>query len=239
MSKIKYSQVGNVVLVGTSHIASESVKNVAAVIDHFAIAGPCVVGVELDKQRFYSLVHEQKKTSSFSLENIRRFGFKGFLFAVIASTVTEKLAKMVGAKPGDDMLTAVTTAKNHDFLIALIDQPIHITLRRFSQTLSWREKWHFIVDVFFGFFFPQREMRKYGLASFDLSKVPPETLIKKLLLGVQERYPNIYRVLITERNAYMVRKILQFQEKYPDKTLIVVIGAGHEDGMRTLLAAGH
>ncbi len=82
-------------------------------------------------------------------------------------------------------------------------------------------------------------MKKYGLTSFDLSKVPPETLIKKLLLGVQERYPNIYRVLITERNAYMVRKILQFQEKYPDKTLIVVIGAGHEDGMRTLLVAGH
>lgn len=233
--KLKYTQLGTIVLVGTSHIASESVKNVAAVIDHFAAAGPCVVGVELDKQRFYSLIHEQKKTFSFSFENIRRFGFKGFLFAVIASTVTERLAKMVGAKPGDDMLSAIKAAKKHDALIALLDQPIHITLRRFSQTLTWKEKWHFIVDIFFGLFFSKREMKKYGLASFDLSKVPPETLIKKLLLGVEQRYPNIYRVLITERNAYMTRKICQFQEKYPGRVMIVVIGAGHEDGMKNLL----
>ena len=236
--KLKYTQVGNVVLVGTSHIASESVKNVAAVIDHFALAGPCVVGVELDKQRFYSLVHEQKKTSSFSFENIRRFGFKGFIFAVIASTVTERLAKMVGAKPGDDMMSAIKAARKYDFLIALVDQPIHITLRRFSQTLTWKEKWHFIVDIFFGLFFPKREMKKYGLASFDLSKVPPETLIKKLLLGVEQRYPNIYRVLISERNVFMARKIRQFQEKYPDRVIIVVIGAGHEDGIKELLMKG-
>ena len=236
--KLKFTQVGNVVLVGTSHIASESVKNVAAVIDHFALAGSCVVGVELDKQRFYSLVHEQKKTSSFSFENIRRFGFKGFVFALIASTVTERLAKMVGAKPGDDMLSALKTAKKHDFLIALVDQPIHITLRRFSQTLTWKEKWHFLVDIFFGIFFPKHEMKRYGFSSFDLTKVPPETLIKKLLLGVEQRYPNIYRVLITERNAFMVRKIRQFQEKYPDRVMIVVIGAGHEDGMKELLMKG-
>lgn len=234
--KLKFTQVGNIVLVGTSHIALESVKNVTTVIDHFASLGQCVVAVELDKQRFYSLVHEQKKTSSFSFENIRRFGLKGFLFAVIASTVTEKLAKMVGAKPGDDMLSAIKAAKKHDFLIALIDQPIHITLRRFSQTLSWREKWHFLVDIFFGLFFPKREMKRYGLALFDLSKVPPETLIKKLLLGVEQRYPNIYHVLITERNLFMVRKLRQFQQKYPDHVIIAVIGAGHEDGIKALLA---
>ena len=81
-------------------------------------------------------------------------------------------------------------------------------------------------------------MKKYGLASFDLSKVPPETLIKKLLLGVEQRYPNIYRVLISERNVFMARKIRQFQEKYPDRVLIVVIGAGHEDGIKELLSKG-
>lgn len=237
MPTIKYTKIGNIVLVGTSHIAAESVKNVRAVLDHFASQGSCVVAVELDKQRFYSLVHEQKKTSSFSFENVRRFGLKGFIFAVIASTVTERLAKIVGAKPGDDMLSAVHAAKKHDFVIALIDQPIHITLRRFSQTLTWKEKWHFLVDLFFGIFFPKREMKKYGLASFDLTKVPPETLIKKLLLGVEQRYPNIYRVLITERNAFMIRRIRQFQEKYPDRTIIVVIGAGHEDGMKELLSS--
>lgn len=232
---LKYTQIGNVVLVGTSHIAQESVKNVGAVVDHFHALGPCVVGVELDKQRFYSLLADQKKTSSFSFANIRRFGFKGFLFAVIASAVTERLAKVVKSKPGDDMLSAIHAAKKHDVTIALLDQPIHITLRRFSQELTWMEKWHFFVDIIMGIFFPMREMKKYGLDSFDLRKVPANDLIKKLLLRVQQRYPNVYTVLITERNHFMVRKIRQFQQKYSEHIIIAVIGAGHEDGMKELL----
>ena len=84
IKKLKYTQIENVVLVGTSHIAKESVDNVAAVVNHFHALGPCIVGVELDKQRFYSLVHEQQKTTAFSFSNIRRFGFKGFVFALIA-----------------------------------------------------------------------------------------------------------------------------------------------------------
>lgn len=233
--RLKYTQIGNIILVGTSHIAQESVKNVAAVVEHFHAVSPCVVGVELDKQRFYSLIKEQKKTTTVSFDNIRKFGMKGFLFAVIASAVTEKLAKLVHSKPGDDMLTAIKTAKKYDLTIALLDQPIHITLQRFSQKLSWKEKWNFCVDLLRGMFFPQQELKKYGLTTFDLRKVPPTVLIKKLLVHVKERYPNIYTVLITERNHFMVRKIKQFQQKYPQHCIIAVIGAGHEDGMRELL----
>ncbi len=235
MKKLKYTQIENVVLVGTSHIAKESVDNVAAVIDHFHAAGSCVVGVELDKQRFYSLVSGQKQATIFSLENIKRFGFKGFVFAMLASIFTEKLAKVVGAKPGDDMLSAIRTAKKCDLVIALLDQPIQITLRHFSQKLTWKEKWHFFVDICAGFLFPKQQIKKYGLENIDLRKVPPETLIRKLLFYVKERYPNIYTVLISERNQYMVQKIRKFQQKYPEKIIIAVIGAGHEEGMKKLL----
>lgn len=217
---------------GTSHIAAESVRNVQIVIEQFA---PCIVGVELDKARFYSLIADQKRTTHISWYNIRTFGIKGFVFALIASAITEKLAKIVHAKPGDDMLSAIKTAKKHDLVIALLDQPIQVTLRRFSDELTWREKWHFFVDVFRGIFFPKKEMKRYGLEKFDLKKVPPETLIKKLLAEVKDRYPNVYKVLITERNAYMVRKIRKFQEKYPEKIIVAVVGAGHEEGMLKLL----
>lgn len=231
--KLRYTKIEDVVIVGTSHIAAESVKNVAAVVEQFA---PCIVGVELDKARFYGLITDEKRTTQISWSNIRRFGIKGFLFALIASAVTEKLAKIVHAKPGADMLSAINRAKKHDLVIALLDQPIQITLRRFSDELTWTEKWHFCVDIMRGIFFPKREMKRYGLEKFDLKKVPPETLIKKLLAEVKGRYPNIYKVLITERNAYMVRKIRKFQEKYPNQTIVAVVGAGHEDGIVELLA---
>ncbi len=233
--KLRYTQIGDIILVGTSHIAQESVKNVAAVIGHFHSKSKCIVGVELDKQRFYSLIADQRKATTFSFNNIRRFGMKGFLFAVIASTVTEKLAKIVHAKPGDDMLSAIKTAKKYDLTIALLDQPVQNTLHRFSKKLSWKEKWNFCVDLLQGLFFPQKELKKYELTVFDLHKVPPDELIKKLLTYVKKRYPNIYTVLITERNHFMIRKIRHFQQKYPEHCIIAVIGAGHEDGMKELL----
>lgn len=229
---IKYTKIGNVILVGTSHIAKESVDNVALVVKQFA---PCIVGVELDKNRFYGLVSDQKKTTVFSFENIRQFGVKGFIFALIASTFTERLAKMVGAKPGEDMLSAITTAKKNNLIIVLLDQPIQITLRRFSHEITWKEKWRFIVDLCSGFLFPTKQAKKYGLEKMDLSFVPQAELISKLLFHVRDRYPNVYKVLIEERNLYMVRKIKFFQRKHPDLPIVAVIGAGHEEGMKELL----
>lgn len=230
--QLKYSRIGNVVLVGTSHIASESVKNVAAVIDHFA---PCIVGVEIDRQRFYALLEQHGQRYFPTFRNIRRFGVKGTIFALIASAVSEKLAKMVHAQPGDDMRSALRAAKKHKLVIALLDQPIHITLHRFSAAITWKEKWHFIVDVLRGIFFPRQEFQKYGLDQLDLRKVPSTEVIKKLLFYVKERYPNVYRVLIDERNRYMVRQIKKFQQKYPEQTIVAVIGAGHEEGIIHLL----
>ncbi len=224
-------QIGNVVLVGTSHIAEESVKNVRAVIEHFPNA---IVGVELDKQRFYGLIHDQK-SAGFSFTTIKRFGLKGAVFAAVAAKVTEKLAKHVGTKPGADMLAAIETAAKKKLTIALLDQPIQITLQRFSQKLTWKEKWNFFADIITGFVMPGKTMKKYGLGEFNLKKVPPEEIIEKLLGYVEKRYPEIYTVLITERNAYMVRKIQQFQRKYPEKIIIAVIGAAHVSGMKKLL----
>lgn len=228
---MKYTQIGNIILVGTSHIADESVKNVKVVIEHFPEA---IVGVELDKQRFYALIHNQK-SSGLSFETIKLFGWKGAIFAAIASAVTEKLAKHVGTKPGADMLAAIETAKKKDLTVGLLDQPIQITLQRFSQKLTWKEKWNFFVDIITGLVMPNKAMKKYGLAEFNLKKVPPDEVIEKLLEYVEKRYPEIYKVLITERNSYMVRRIQRFQEKYPTKTIIAVVGAGHVKGMKELL----
>ncbi|MFA6888511.1 MAG: TraB domain-containing protein [Candidatus Woesearchaeota archaeon] len=230
--KTRYVQINQIILVGTSHIAEESIKNVAAVIEQFQ---PCIVGIELDKGRFYSLINEKEQTSSFSWQHIKTFGVKGYIFAIIASTISKKLAKIVGTKPGDDMLSAIKTARKNHLTIALLDQPINITLKRFSQTLTWKEKWNFFVDIFSGLFFPQSQIKKYGLTDFDLKKVPPEKVIITMLEFVKHRYPNIYKILIEERNIYMTKKIKQFQQKYPDKIIVAVIGAGHIEGISILL----
>ncbi len=213
----------NLRIIGTSHISPESLRKVERVILE---ESPAVVAVELDRKRFAALLQKGRRKLSFG--DIRRVGFKGWLFALIGAWVEEKLGKKVGVAPGAEMLLAIKTAQKVGSKIAFIDQDIEITLRRFSKALSWKEKWRFIVDAFKGLF-----LRK-GV-KFDLSKVPSEKVIEKLIRDVRLRYPNVYRVLVAERNAVMAHRLAHIMKQFPDEKIIAVVGAGHERDIAGLL----
>jgi pheromone shutdown protein TraB len=68
----------NLYLIGSSHIAKQSIQEIKS---SFNKLNPDIVAVELDKQRAYALM--SKKQGKPSIYDIRRIGFKGFLFALI------------------------------------------------------------------------------------------------------------------------------------------------------------
>ncbi|MBI5065774.1 TraB/GumN family protein [Candidatus Woesearchaeota archaeon] len=215
----------NVILVGTSHIAKESVENVEKVILE---EKPDLVCLELDNKRLAALLSKKKK-SKMPLKEIFRIGLKGYLFSVIGSYVQEKLGEKVGITPGSDMLAAFKTAKKNNIRVALIDQDIELTLKKFSKSITWKEKGRFAIDIIKGLLF------KKQVLTFDLTKVPEEELIHKLIEQVKERYPNAHRVLVEERNILMAKEISKFSKTNPDKKIIAVIGAGHEKEMVRLI----
>lgn len=215
MAKIK--------IIGTSHIAPESIKKVEKAILE---TKPDIVAIELDRKRLIALLSKDKHKLSY--RDIRRVGFKGWLFALIGAWAEKKLGDKVGVSPGADMLKAVSAAQQTGARIALIDQDIEITLKKFSRSLSWKEKFTFLGDLFKGIV-----LRK-GI-QFDLSKVPTQKVIDKLIEDVRKRYPNIYRVLVKERNEYMAQKLAHIVKHYPDSRIIAVVGAGHEKEIIPLL----
>jgi pheromone shutdown-related protein TraB len=218
------------ILIGTSHIAKQSIDNVRkAIIEE----KPDIVAVELDYSRLEGLLSEEKP--KFSLYSIKVVGLKGFMFALIGSWLSKKLGRLVGVDPGEDMLTAVNTARENKIKVALIDQHINVTLAKFSRHFSWRERWNLVADMFKGLFMPKRQMKKMGLENIDLTKVPSEDLIEKILENTKERYPNLYRVLVHERNVFMVKKIINLMAQENVNKIIVVIGAGHRKGMIRLI----
>ena len=222
----------NITLIGTSHIARESVNKVKKTIKE---QQPDIVAVELDARRFYALTHQSKK-QKFSFYAISRVGLKGFLFAMIGSWATKKLGRMVGVDPGEEMLTAIKLAKKNKITVALIDRDIEITLSRLSRYLTWKERWNFFVDLFNGLFFRKREMKKLGIDELDLSKVPSEVLIKKLIGMMKKRYPGLYMVLVHERNLIMANKLKELAIANPEKKIVAVVGAGHIEGMTKILS---
>lgn len=221
-------QYKNLILLGTSHIAKQSLQDVKKIIEE---KKPDIVALELDKRRLYALLHKRK--SRISIYDIRVIGLKGFVFSLIGAWAEKRLGEYVGVAPGSEMLTAVRLAKKNKSKIALIDQDIEITLKRFSKTLSWKEKWHFVVDLFKGFVLRKKEV------SFDLRKVPNKKIVEELVKKVKKRYPNIYNVLIKERNAVMAYNLSRLIQENPDRLILGIIGAGHENDIINLIKKGN
>ncbi len=214
----------NVLFVPTSHIASQSINNIKS---SFLSFKPDIVCVELDNNRLNALLSNKKP--DYSLKLIPRIGLKGYLFAVIGGFLQRKLGRMVGVQPGADMKQAAVLAINNQVPLVLLDRDLSVTLSRLSKAITFKEKLNFVNDLLFGWF------RKRKKISFDLTSVPSDNLIISMMNKLKIRYPSFYRVLLDERNHFMAKKLASLIFSNPDKKIMVVIGAGHEAGLREAL----
>ncbi|OIO63556.1 hypothetical protein AUJ83_01010 [Candidatus Woesearchaeota archaeon CG1_02_33_12] len=220
----------NLNIIGTSHIARQSIDSVKNTILE---EKPGIIALELDKNRLYGLMHNQKR--KLSISDISRIGFKGFLFSWIGSVIQKKLGDYVGVAPGSEMKTTIRLAKKQKARIALIDQDIETTLKRFSRSLTWKERWNLLVDIFKGVVLRKNELEDLNIEKFDLTKVPSQEVIRVLINKMRERYPNICRVLIDERNKIMARNLSYLMNEHPEKSILAVVGAGHEEEIIDLI----
>jgi pheromone shutdown-related protein TraB len=207
----------NLTILGTSHIAVESINSVRDII---VDKRPDLVALELDRVRFNVLMHKGKR--GFKLSDIRKIGIKGFIFNLIGGIIEKKLGKIVGTKPGDEMRMAVKKAREVNAEVALIDQDIRITLRKLGKRISFREKMRFLGDLLKAVFVRQK-------IKFDLKKVPSKKMINDLTRKLKKRYPNVYDVLVNERNIIMGKYLYRLMQDY--NNIVVVVGAGHEDDL--------
>lgn len=217
--------INNFKFVGTNHISTQSIQEIKQSFLNFQ---PAIIAVELDTQRLQSLLHPEQE-GKIGLGAIRQFGVRGTLFLLLGRYAQRKLGKLVGMKPGSEMLFAANLARSNNLTLALVDRPINKTIKRLFKQLTWKEKFRFLGDVFFAPF------KKKQKIAFNISSVPGEDLITQLLKPVKKRYPTIFRVLVAERDEYMSRQLALLSKKHPEQKILVVVGAGHLVGMRRAL----
>ena len=210
----------NLTIIGTSHIAIQSIKEVKEVL---LKEKPNIIALELDKKRFYALLSKKRKIS---IRDILRLGLKGFILNLVGAWIEEKLGKIVKVKPGSEMKTAIKIARKLKSKIALIDQDIETTLKKLSKNITWKEKLRFVFSIFKAFF-------KRPKIKIDLTKVPSKKIIKRLTDKLKEDYPSIYNILIKERNGIMAKNLNKLMET--NKSIVAVVGAGHEEDLIKLI----
>ena len=220
----------NITILGTSHIAKESINEIKKAILEDK---PDIVAVELDIQRATALL--QKIKNKVNLRIITQIGVQGYVFVKIGQYLQQKLGKMAGVAPGSEMKTAIELAHKQKLEVALIDQPIQITLKKLSKSFTWKEKFRLFFEIIKGIFQPKKQIKELGLENFDLSKVPKNEVIIKMMRQLKKKYPSLYKTLVEDRNKYMIKNLIKLMRKHPDKKILAVVGAGHKEGMEKLL----
>ncbi|MEK6856811.1 MAG: TraB/GumN family protein [Nanoarchaeota archaeon] len=210
--------IQNLIIIGTSHIAIESVEEVTKAIQELK---PDVIAMELDLNRFKRLASGKKHKLKLS-----DIGQKGFLINLIGSYIERYLGKKVGVLPGSEMKKAIDLAKKDGIKLALIDQDINITLKRLKESFTFKEKLRLIKTIFLAPFSVQK-------IKLDLRKVPEQKLINQLTLQVKKDYPSVYNVLIEERNKVMSVRLIRLMQE--NKKVLAIVGAGHVLGMEKII----
>ncbi len=221
----------SVKIIGTSHIAKESMETVKRVIEQ---EKPDCVAIELDPKRFYALIHRagetheksqifrrSRKCEAFSCQ--RKLGLRYGLTIWLFGWLQQKLGKMVGVLPGSEMLSAIESAKSVGAKTVLIDRDIEETFRGI-MAVPFREK----LKLFLGLFaFP------FSREKIDLKKVPEEKVIAEAMRYMKKNLPGFYKVLVDDRNKYMAAWIKRLESEF--ENIVVVVGVGHKKELERMV----
>ena len=205
----------NLTIIGTSHIAIQSIKEVKEAIK---LINPHIIALELDSLRFKKLTSKNKKNNL-----LRGIGSRGFLLNLVGAWAEKKLGEKVNISPGSEMKAAIEIAKKENIKLALIDQDIRITLKNLSKNFTLKEKLRFLKDLLLSMFTNKNKI------NIDLTKVPEKDFINKIIKEVKKKYPNLYKALVEDRNKVMAANLITLINI--NKPVLAIVGAGHEEDL--------
>ncbi|WNY26265.1 TraB family protein [Methanolapillus ohkumae] len=226
LSTQKITEPTKIIIIGTAHVSEKSVKEVKETIER---EKPDIVAVELCANRYKSIMEpDQKKEVSF--KDILSPGqtFYYLLYGLLAY-IQKKMGEQMGVPPGTEMFAAIDGAQEIGADLALIDRDIQITFKRFIAKMSFWEKTKMLYTLVAGYFGigNQGEM-----AEFTLDSMTDQDVVSTLIEEFRKFSPTAASVLIDERDAYLAGSIIRtIKAAGPGKKIVVVIGAGHRQGV--------
>ncbi len=207
-----------ITFIPTAHVSAESALEVKQAIESLK---PEQVCIELDAQRANALMHPQEYKNTDIIQVIRTKKVGLFAVNLLLSSYQKRLAKKLNVSVGSEMQAAITSAQEVNASIAYIDRDIQITFKRIMNSLSFIEK----IKLFLSFFSDDDES---AITSEDIEAMKEQDVLESALSAMSSEFPSIKRILLDERNAIMADAI----RKSPAKTLVVVIGAAHFEGIK-------
>ncbi len=216
-------------IIGTAHVSkasAEAVKEMAESGDYDAIA------VELCQARYDALTAERKWTD-LDLYKIIRQGKAGLVMANLAlSAYQRRIADQFGIEPGAEMKAAATAAKALDLPLQLVDRDLATTLRRSYANVPWYKRLYLMAGLALGM------VSSEEIDEDAIEKLKEGDILESTFTEFAEQSPELFEALIAERDRYMAARLREENMNSAGRKVLVVIGAGHMEGMANHLENG-
>lgn len=206
-------------LVGTAHVSQRSVDLVREVIER---EKPDTVCIELDEGRFEALSQEKKFQEQDLREVLKNKQLATLILNLILGSYQRRLGMQLGVTPGSELMEAARAAEDHDIPISLCDRDVRITLRRAWQSLGWRQRLRLVAELTASLF------EDTAVSEEELARIREQDVVTEVMNELGRLMPDLKRVLIDERDAYLAHEILETE----GDRIVAVVGAGHVEGMK-------
>ncbi|MCZ0856235.1 TraB domain-containing protein, partial [Enterococcus faecalis] len=185
-----------IILVGTAHISSESAELVKNVIE---TEKPHIVCLEWDKARYNKYMNPDGWSDTDIVQVIKQKRMTVLISSIIYKLIQKHLAKINDSVAGAEFFQAVDSADRVGTKLALVDRDSQLTFKRFWRVMPLRKK--ALLPYAFGSVLEGAEESEEEMLKM-LNSENFESIFEQL----QEAYPELWRVLLVERDQYMADK---------------------------------
>ena len=222
---IKIIQLNNseITLIGTAHVSQLSVEMVE---EKIATGDYDCVAVELCSPRLENITN-QAWWKNLDIYQIFKKKKAGLLLINLALTAYQKrLAERIGVEAGKEMVRAVELSHEKGLRLEVIDRNISTTLHRLVTEVSFWQKMKIVGGLIIGVFVGEE------ISEEQIEDLKRGDMLHAVVSEFGEELPEIKRVLIDERDEYMVGRLAQISASDDaPKKILGLVGAGHLMGM--------
>ena len=205
---------------GTAHVSKESVTLVKDVIER---AHPDTVCVELCESRYQSITNKDRWLNTDIVKIIKEKKAFLLLSNLLLASFQKRIARKLDVNPGEEMITAISSANAIEAHVHLADRDIRITLSRTWRTMSLWDKLRLLFHLLLSM------GNVDDISEEDVEKMKNEDVLESVLAEVGQQMPVLRNILIDERDQYLTEKI----RSAPGEKIVAVVGAGHVPGIKS------
>lgn len=220
---------GRITLLGTAHVSRASADKVRELLNTDEYDA---VAVELCPSRYNAII-DPDAMANMDLFKVLKDG-KGTMVAanLALGAYQQRLAEQFEIEPGAEQREAIKYAQENHTPVLLVDREIGVTLKRVASNVPWWQR----LTLFSGLL--ASLLTNDDVDEEEVERLKEGDILETTFAEFAEDRKDLYLPLIDERDRYMAARLLDEMQQDGHKNILVVIGAGHMQGIRNYLEQG-